>query len=108
MHCDYCGIKYDIIGRIESFENDLQYIANKNNITSLLPKEKSKYHIHPSGGQQYSRPKSISRLDKNEKVIDYFSMLNANQLHGLHNMYKIDFELFGYSTHPYAKTIMAS
>ena len=27
MHCDYCDIRYDIIGRVETLEDDLEYIA---------------------------------------------------------------------------------
>ena len=37
MHCDYCEIKYDIIGRTESFEDDLAYIAYKKHRTMITP-----------------------------------------------------------------------
>ena len=38
---------------------------------------------------------------KQERTIDYFSRLNLKQLDDLYNMYKIDFEIFGYAEYPY-------
>ena len=36
-----------------------------------------------------------------EKIKHYFMQLNATQVHNIYHLYKIDFELFGYSTEPY-------
>ena len=106
MHCDFCEINYDIVGRVENLEEDLKYIAHVNNFTSLLP---SKFHVHPSGVKRFASPNdrtgeneviqmSSSKRSK-EKTIKYFSMLNFNQSQALYNMYQLDFEIFGYSQH---------
>ena len=101
MHCDYCNIKYDIVRKIEHFEDGIKYIAQVANFTNILPNEKSKYQLHPSGGKRYSLPIKISEKQKNKKVKQYFSQLNTEQLERLFNMYKIDFEMFGYDVKEY-------
>ena len=112
MHCDFCEINYFIIGRVESLEDDLNYIAHMNNFTTLLPKDKNKFHVHPSGGERFSPVPDISKSDlmknrnKTETVIRYFKLLNLSQLNGLYNMYQIDFEIFGYTEKPYVQRDM--
>ena len=103
MHCDYCHIKYDMIGYLESMEPDLKYLAYRSNITLPLNKGDSRYHNHPSGRHRYFPPNKISQEEKDKKVISYFSQLNATQLINLYNMYRIDFEMFGYSVRPFVK-----
>ena len=109
MHCDFCEINYDIVGRVETLEEHLKYIAHINNFTSFLPNDESKYHVHPSGIKRFTSPKDILNNNittlriKEEKITKYFSMLDLKQLDGLYNMYQIDFELFGYSEYPYVK-----
>jgi hypothetical protein len=108
-HCDFCEINYDIVGRVETLEEHLKYIAHINNFTSSLPNDESKFHVHPSGEIPITSPEGILSNNttnlrrKEEKTINYFSMLNSKQLDGLYNMYQIDFELFGYSEYPYVK-----
>ena len=45
--CLYCDISYDVIGRMETFDEDVRYIFAKKNLTYLL--NKSELHIHKSG-----------------------------------------------------------
>ena len=106
MHCDYCDIRYDIIGRVENLENDLKYIAFKNNFTSSLISLKDDLHMHPSGMKRFEKPpENISNKrnenEKTEKTKRYFRLLNSSQLDRLYSMYQIDFEMFGYSAEPY-------
>ena len=104
MHCSFCNVNYTIIGRVENFDNDFQYIAVKSNITSLLPNNQTLYHMHPSGTKDPSLAAEImDKESKKKKVIDYFSQLNEFQIRSLYEMYKVDFELFGYTAYPYVK-----
>ena len=105
LHCDYCDIKYDMVGRLESMETDLAYFTNKSHITFLLTNENSSSHVHPSGGHRYYPPNEISEQKKDKKVINYFSQLNVTQLNNLYDMYRIDFEMFGYSIQPFVKSL---
>ena len=63
LFCDYCRINYDIIGRVESLEDDLKYIAHMNNFTNLLPENKNIFHVHPSGGDRFSPAQELSKYD---------------------------------------------
>ena len=106
VHCEYCDIKYNMIGRVEHLENDLKYIAFRNNFTSALSSMNSKLHIHSSRGKRFEKPrmevsKKKNEKEKMEKTKQYFKMLNSSQLSKLYQMYEIDFEMFGYSTEPY-------
>ena len=64
LHCDYCDIKYDFIGRMENFENDLKFIAQKTHI-ALHNLPSKALLVHPSGGgQRYSSPQKMTKMDK--------------------------------------------
>ena len=102
MYCNYCGIKYDIIGRVEDFEQDFRLIMHKASLGHLLPNDKSRYHIHPSGTQTISAPSHEEIPTYTEKVKKYFSQLSTWQLDQLYKLYKLDFEMFGYDESEYA------
>ena len=44
--CLYCDIDYNVIGRVETFEEDVRYIFLKTNLTEML--NISELHIHKS------------------------------------------------------------
>ena len=74
MHCNYCGINYEMIGRMETLDDDLIYIAQENNFTHRLLNGTSKYHLHPTGGTRFSSRKEIlSKHNYDEKMKKYFS-----------------------------------
>ena len=104
VHCNYCDVKYDFIGRVESLENDIRFIAHSINMTSNLTK--FNLHLHPSGMKESET--SVNNLTnlkgataKIDKTKRYFEMLNPSQIKKLYIMYQNDFEMFGYSTEPY-------
>ena len=83
-NCFYCHIEYDIIGKLEDFSDDVAYIAHKQNLTSLLP-ELSK-----------ANRKSKGKSSSYNKVERYMSQLSEHHRKNLYELYKLDFELFGY------------
>ena len=97
-HCNFCGIEYDVIGRMEEFNSYLSYILHESNLTHRIPKDIDTYHIHRSGEHTLA---SIGAMDKKQKVREYFSALSDNQIMKLYKMYKIDFETFGYDENEY-------
>ena len=92
-----------MIGRVEHFKEDLKYLADGNNFTSLLSNEAYKLHLHPSGSKRFTRPQANQTSNKEQKIINYLSLLSSTQLGELYSMYKIDFEMFGYTEYPYVK-----
>ena len=82
--CHYCYIKFDVIGHLEDYLDDTMYIAIKQNLTTLLP-ELTKTYRQSKGERVH--------LDRIEH---YMSQLSTQQRMELYNLYKLDFELFGY------------
>ena len=104
VNCDYCDIKYDFVGRLENFESDLMFVSKVANfdLSSLPP---NALHNHPSGSdERYAVPKKRSIEEKDAKVKKYFSLLSKMQVKELYEMYKVDFEMFGYKPEPYVST----
>ena len=76
-------MKYDVIGRLEDFVDDVTYIATKLNLTTLVP--------------ELSNTNRMTKGKKgNDRVKNYMSQLSAHQKKKLFELYKLDFALFGY------------
>ena len=76
-------MKYDVIGRLEDFVDDVTYIATKLNLTTLVPK--------------LSITNRMTKGKKgNDRVTHYMSQLSERQKQKLFELYKLDFALFGY------------
>ena len=106
INCDYCDIKYDFIGRVETFERDFNFVSQIANI-SLHSLPENALHYHPSGSEErYAVPKKLSKEEKVAKVANYFAQLQDWQLEQLYEMYKVDFEMFGYKLEPYVSSPM--
>ena len=98
MRCNYCQIEFSLIAKVEKLEEYLDYIIHKANLTLHLQKDITKYHIHPSG---IHRVYTNTIVKKNDIVRKYFSSLSDKQILRIYNMYKIDFEMFGYNENEY-------
>jgi hypothetical protein len=48
--CSYCDITYNVIGRVETFEEDFRYILLKQNLTNILPLKQTGVHKNKSPG----------------------------------------------------------
>ena len=77
--CNYCHLNYEVIGKMETFTNDSNYIMAK---TGMRP---SIEQAHISSGG------STSDLAK-----DYFANVPNQLIEKLQQLYKIDFEMFDY------------
>ena len=75
----YCYLDYEVIGKMETFTNDSNYIMSKTGMKTSIEQD----HIS-SGG-------STSDLAK-----VYFAKLPSALIEKLHQWYKIDFEMFNY------------
>ena len=100
LHCNFCQINYDVIGRIEEFENYLSYILEVTKLRHQIPKGISNYHLHPSGMHTVSSTEQENRADKISK---YFATLSDIQIMKLYKIYEIDFELFGYDKNEFSR-----
>ena len=80
-------MEYDVIGRLEEYDEDTLYIAMKQNLT-LQMKELTK------AKNKTSRKKESSSL----KIQDYMSRVPLDVKEKLCELYKIDFKMFYYDT----------
>jgi len=78
--CGYCDLPYRVIAKAENFQDDQRFIGD----LAGVQLDKVETH-HSSGG-------STRQLSK-----EYFSMLDTHTVNRLYNLYKVDFEMFGYS-----------
>ena len=84
--CLYCDVDYDVIGKLEYFDEDMDYIAEKLNITEKLRLLHHIQHKTPERGHS-------SRRQKRDK---YMSQLSQGMVQALHQLYEIDFLMFDY------------
>ena len=94
QRCQYCTIPYDVIGRMETFDEDLKYIIIKNKLEDILPLEVT-VGLHKNGHGKDTRE------ERENHSLKLFSELDKNQIEQLYEIYKIDFELFRYNVSAY-------
>ena len=82
--CGYCDIPYKVIAKAENFAEDQKFIGKLSSI-DFKP-----IATHVSSGG------STKELAKK-----YFSQLSLSTVKKLYNVYKVDFEMFGYSPQLY-------
>ena len=86
-NCLYCDINFDIIGKLEDFDEDVTYIAKMQNLTQ---------HLRVLNHVQNSNSKKGDG-SREEKMKKYMSQLTPELVRDLYELYKIDFEMFGYN-----------
>ncbi|XP_018017876.1 carbohydrate sulfotransferase 8 [Hyalella azteca] len=84
LNCEVCDLNYEYIVKMETWDDDLSY---------LLPK----YHI------KYVDKAYGAILNSSDVSFQYFKTLPESLVLKLYEIYKIDFELFGYSLDGYLK-----
>jgi Sulfotransferase family len=87
MHelCDPCRVRYDFIGHYETLKTDIVSIRSHLDIPESIPFPKIVGGI-----------KKPSRRNSSALIIQAMSQLTARQRVRLRQLYKLDFELFGY------------
>ena len=82
--------RYNVIGTFETIKEDVEYIAQESkldvNITSF-PWTNKKNHLTDTSQEPLS--------------VKYFRQIDRDSIRKLYNIYKIDFEMFGYSVQDY-------
>ena len=83
--CSYCYLKYDLIGHTETFEDDTKQIVEKAGIRESMGQLRDL--------DMFEDPKPINR----------FTEISTEQMNKLFEIYKLDFEAFGYDFQAYLK-----
>ncbi|KAK4029950.1 carbohydrate sulfotransferase 11 isoform X1 [Daphnia magna] len=85
LFCTPCLINYDVIIQFETLQEDVQLLLNL---------------IGEKRGPSWKHSASVGR-SKTELIRSYYGQLSRETIGKLHDKYRIDFELFGYSIDGY-------
>jgi len=85
LHCHVCDVEYDIIGKMETITEDMDFIAEESGLKAA----------------NVSLPWANRRSSGEKVILDYFRGLTLAQVNGLYLIYKPDFEMFGYKADSY-------
>ena len=88
--CSYCEVNYDVIGSLEDFNADTEYIIQRRHLTAL---EAQKTYL--------GNPTQDPGMSQELRIDSYFSNLTVDTKQRLYELYKIDFEMFGYDGSKY-------
>ena len=90
IRCSYCDINYDMIGRMETWNDDFNYIIRKRKLEKYFPVQKT------DNLQYHATKQNTTQVTK-----DLFSKLSKKQKEDLYEMFRIDFEMFNYNPEIY-------
>lgn len=79
--CTPCQVKFDIIAKFETLEEDQRYLIEKAGLRDIIRPE------HKNSGKG---------KNTNELLMSYYAQLTKSQVKGLYEVFKYDFELFDY------------
>ena len=86
--CDMCNLNYDLIGKMETFTQDSNYIMEKIGMKSPKIVVAEKEHVS-SGNSSEEMAKNL------------FARLPNDLIEKLYDLYKLDFEMFDYEYKQY-------
>jgi len=85
LHCHMCEMEYDIISKMETIKDDMEFIADKSGLTAT----------------NITLPWTNRRNSSEELSLQYFKSLTVSQVLGLYRVYRIDFMMFNYRADKY-------
>ncbi|XP_011500396.1 PREDICTED: carbohydrate sulfotransferase 11-like [Ceratosolen solmsi marchali] len=83
LYCTPCLIKYDFIAKVETLERDQTYVIHRMGLTDKI------------------RPLWKHKISNTDAAKVYFKQLTKEHVRKLHEKFKLDLELFGYSSERY-------
>ena len=99
-HCNLCEVDYDVIGRMETFSDDFRFIIKKKKLQKIIPLSQAKLTVMPSNKR--AENKHIKHKNTQKMAKSLMSQLTKSQFDGLYNMYRYDFDMFGYDANQYS------
>ena len=89
LRCFYCSFSYNLIGRMETFQDDFKYVVLKQKLEGILD-------LNP-----LRKNAADSNFERKAESLNYFSQLSRKQIVQLYEMYQPDFDLFDYEADSY-------
>jgi hypothetical protein len=90
ISCSICRLSYDLVLHFEYLNEEQPYLLRQLGLDSL---------VLPDAWQNHKSPNPLTHAQK----LEYFNLLNEDEIWGLYNFYKLDFDLFQYDLNSYLK-----
>ena len=92
MHkrCDVCHSNFNFVGKLETESSDRKFLLD------LFHLNVTRRGIHLNNRNRGNLGKSTSKVAK-----DYFKTLSKNEIEKFYEIYRLDFEMFGYDFKKY-------
>jgi len=91
--CTPCQVKFDIVVKFETLDEDQRYLIKKANLNNVIKPE------WKNNGKGRNTQDLVSK---------YYSQLTREQLYGIYQLFRYDLELFDYSSDEYFKLELAT
>ena len=85
LHCHLCQMEYDVIGKMETLEEDMAFIGEKSGLATT----------------NISLPWANRRRSGEQDSLHYWEQLDLDRTRRLYSIYRLDFLMFNYSPLPY-------
>ena len=89
--CNPCQVDLTHIIKLETFDRDTKWIVQKANLTNFMPQTAS-----TEGESKLKKNAAKDGQNTSSIVHSYLLELPHEILHNLNNIYKVDFDIFGY------------
>ncbi len=95
--CAYCDVPYDVIGKLESFDEDFRLIVRDAGLEDALSmgSDVRLNELTKKDRDQEGRKK------EHERTVRYLQQLDFVRRARIYELYRMDFEMFGYSANDY-------
>ena len=90
ISCSICRLSYDLVLHFEYLNEEQPYLLRQLGLDGL---------VLPDAWQNHKSLNSLSHAQK----LEYFNQLDEDEIWGLYNFYKLDFDLFQYDLNSYLK-----
>ena len=95
--CEFCDVEYDYIGRIETFNRDVQEVLIQANLTEYIPLQNIK-QIHRSTTMSKSQFEvDEDGIQAKKLTKEYFKNVEESIVKKIVQYFELDFLLFQYS-----------
>lgn len=85
LHCQVCHNRFNVVGKFETIREDIEHISNSTNLNVDITKF----------------PWANKKGGKDAVSFKYFKLIDYDSIMKLYHIYKLDFEMFGYSVEDY-------
>ena len=81
--CPFCSLPYDLVGKKETFDKDIQILFENLEITDICD-------------TNLAQNKAKNQGQEEDNTLQFFSQISKSMSRKIFDYYKLDFDLFGY------------